>query len=128
MTSELKDKIAKLKELAGNATQGEWTANKRYIKSQYAHILALTQGNCDAVMNRMECIDAYDNAEFIASANPATILELIAEIEALEKEADWLANEHISNITCGDPHLEMERYERVDALRELAREAVREGK
>ena len=37
-------------------------------------------------------IQAEKNAEYIAAANPATILELIAELRQAKAERDWLAN------------------------------------
>lgn len=42
-----------------------------------------------------QCVVGYaeknDDAEYIAAANPQVVLALIAKIESLEKEADWLA-------------------------------------
>lgn len=78
-----KEKLARLKELAEYATPGPW-------KLQYAGLCARWLVN----MEGDHVIDGMVNPReggFIAAANPATILDLIAEIERLEKEAAWLA-------------------------------------
>lgn len=123
MTPELKDKIAKLKELAGKIPQVEWynlaVGNKEYAvfaKTKPEAIVTVTY--TDEYGTKIGL--GKNTAEFIAVVNPVTILELIAEIEVLEKEADWLA----------EAANEIGEHDEADIAwwREKARKAVREGK
>lgn len=122
MNQDLKDKITRLKELIAGIRIGDWIVsnfNPNLVitgdGSFYAGIQSESNNTFSAVNKR--------TAEYIASANPATILELIAEIEALEKEVDWLAAQracqHIKDgCQCGIDK---------EYRREEARKAVREG-
>lgn len=81
-----KSELTRLKELAENATPGEWVADRYMVLSPKRHNLARTYTHSDGNIDRLEPMDKHDNAAFIAAANPATILAMIAEIERLEKK------------------------------------------
>ena len=48
--------------------------------------------------------NSEDNAEYIAAANPAVILELITELKQARKERDWLANTISFDGQCNNPN------------------------
>lgn len=70
------ERLAELRNLAENATQGEWY---RHNGPHYAEIR--TDGS-----DRSICHVAYcEDASYIAAASPATVLQLLDEIERLNK-------------------------------------------
>lgn len=83
---------SKLKELAQKATPGEWLHTDRTV---YALQHAGWRKGVEQFENRFYCgiqhgrgtpeIELEANAAYIAAANPAAILELLAELETLEK-------------------------------------------
>lgn len=79
--------IAELKKLAQKATPGPWVANTdgdgSLCEAKYP------DGERHIIIEPAE----WDNAAYIAAVNPQAILELIAENEQLNKEADWLARQ-----------------------------------
>lgn len=85
---------SELKKLAEAATQGEWVRDKRkfggviyggpvqhWVNGSGQSQLAMTTG-----ADWMQGGETEANADFIAAANPAAILALIAENEALREE------------------------------------------
>lgn len=80
---------SKLKRLAEAATKGKWcTDGARQVMSAESDQL-----NSGFVIVDCQGPDNLKNAAFIAAANPAVVLGLIAENEALRKEAEryqWL--------------------------------------
>lgn len=94
MNKDFWERIDKLEELAKKATQGKWSGyygdkNEDYIdgaiNNEYVHIAMVNKPNCE------------NNTLFISSANPAMIMEMIAEMRMLKKEAEWLA-EHMQAV------------------------------
>lgn len=91
-------KLAELKQLAQAATAGPWEYNDAFVlvrlpEEKELQGLAKPRQGCNIVnVNRAFGADACKaNAAFIVAANPFAVLSLIARIEQLEKEADWLA-------------------------------------
>ena len=90
--------LDKLEELAKAAGADEWTPTLGTRIDQAA--IWLPDGDCIAhcfgnIGHHPEPIYADDVAEYIAAANPASILALIAEVRALRKDREryqWLAN------------------------------------
>lgn len=83
--------IEALKQAAQAATPGPWhqatdhqgTPDSRVINSEY-EMLAELDGYCDDYRTEIA------NAAFIAAANPAVALELVARLERAERDAkDW---------------------------------------
>ncbi|HEY5800337.1 MAG TPA: hypothetical protein VIT92_08950 [Burkholderiaceae bacterium] len=75
--------LAKLKELAMAATPGEWHWGKDTLENSFADYL-WSDGGRTAVINRCHAPDEPE-AAYIAAANPATMLSLIASIEGREQ-------------------------------------------
>lgn len=72
--------MVKLGELAKAATPGPWQFEKRTATA----LLYAGLGNHRAnVFNNDELGADFEDAKFIAAANPATVLDLLAEIERL---------------------------------------------
>ena len=83
--------IQKLRELAGKATQGPWKVGTPPPNGEQ------TIGTMQGLMLFVATTGYYStpiaNAKFVAAANPATILSLLARLEAAEKNAarfEWL--------------------------------------
>ena len=72
---------AKLKAAALAATPGEW----RYQKTTPVTDAEISAENHTRVVNLLAGDVTPANSEFIAAANPAAVLELIAALEAAEK-------------------------------------------
>lgn len=76
---------SELKRLAENATPGEWSHeqdNLYFYEDGYTrHMMELSEGS------DIGYVEQKHNSDFIAAANPEVILELIAEIESLKKDA-----------------------------------------
>lgn len=86
ITDEL---LAELEQLAGNATPGPWAA--------YGLVIRDIDGSEDQIAQVMDWKDdeSKSNAEYIARANPATILALIQHVRELKRDAAryrWLRN------------------------------------
>lgn len=71
-------KLDELERLAKAATPGEWS-------NTFAHIIGGPNRRLIADLFGDEQID-HDNADYIAAANPAAILDLIAEVRAFRNE------------------------------------------
>ena len=83
----------KLKELAERATPGPWNCNRHWAIVG-GPVLEFTNGAAQQQI-AMACGQIWmhdeelrNNAEWIAAANPAAVLELIAEVERLRKDAE----------------------------------------
>lgn len=76
---------SELKRLAENATPGEWSHeqdNLYFYEDGYTrHMMELSEGS------DIGYVEQKHNSDFIATANPKVILELIAEVESLKKDA-----------------------------------------
>lgn len=82
------DKYAELRRLAESATPGPWESVKRseYDGSYYFLIQTQEERNGWEIAEiRMDV--PHDNAAFIAAANPSTILALLDELEAAQRDA-----------------------------------------
>jgi hypothetical protein len=66
--------LSDLRQKAGAATPGEWLIGYGGMDGDYAVIISRFCGN-------EICVESY--AEFIAAANPAVVLALVAEVERL---------------------------------------------
>ena len=79
--------LTKLKELAKNATPGPW-----HEQHEIAYGVDIEDSNGDwlAQSNKV-CVGANQatkNAQYIAAANPETILKLIESVEEMERALD----------------------------------------
>lgn len=88
--------IAKLKEAAEKATPGPWGASKTAFHKlpDAKNYVAISGGGLSICkMTGSEGMQAADvpDAQFIALANPSTILSLIARMEALEEALTRIA-------------------------------------
>jgi|GEM_PF-3564903 len=77
------ENLNELVELAKNATQGEWTTDIRG-----SVIAADDQANNGFVICAASGCDKSNNVEFIAAANPKTILAIAKAYRALEQRAE----------------------------------------
>ena len=82
--------LAELERLAESATNGEWTCAKR-ADGRFWHIASGNQaiGSTHAASNKANPRYAAmfeANARFIAAANPAVVLSMIAELRALRDQ------------------------------------------
>ena len=83
--------LNELDKLAKAATSGRWSIDER---------------NCEIVVSRPDMKDIAEamsmhnggcDAAFIAAANPATIISLIAELRQARKERDWVIRRAVFN-------------------------------
>jgi hypothetical protein len=110
--------LTELKRLAEAATAGPWATRPgdgaldgRSKFETKQHVLVYAEDDCDthpiadASCNHTCRMpeEQEDNAAFIAAANPATVLDLIAQIEHLtaEREKDRAALERIATVDMG---------------------------
>lgn len=70
-----------LREAAEKAAPGKW----RYLKTTPFMDAEISSENHTRVVNLLASDVTADNSEFIAAANPATVLALLDELEAAEK-------------------------------------------
>lgn len=81
----------KLRELAQKATPGPWWHD--YCNPADGHALAWLGNWFVEIKQRVPYNSPQEDAEFIATANPAAILELLDRLEAAERDAkrfEWL--------------------------------------
>ncbi|WP_110877002.1 ead/Ea22-like family protein [Franconibacter helveticus] len=88
--------IAKLKAAAEKATPGPWRLTVTRFNGITRGPFSLTKE--DALANAAEKVDA----EFIAAANPAAVLELIAALEAAEKHIAELEAAPVAPVAEGE--------------------------
>lgn len=84
-----------LREVAQNATQGEWVAFISYEKYGTYAVHTPKDDCCEDIINWPGFDgreNASANARYIAAANPATMLALLDENEALAAENERLKN------------------------------------
>lgn len=104
MDKDFWDKVNRLEELAGKATQGEWN----YCGCE---IWANETVNSHNVVGKTE---RFEDAKYIAAANTAMIQEMIAELKSLDdknynlKSKLRLANENTYNMEQDYNRLEKE--------------------
>lgn len=76
---------SELKRLAENATPGEWSHeqdNLYFYEDGYTrHMMELREGS------DIGYVEQKHNSDFIATANPKVILEILEELESLKKDA-----------------------------------------
>lgn len=87
MANNLKERIQKLRELAEKATPGPWQHSDPWRRKKGQKHIVDANGemvSCHGFAATRKEVDG----DFIAAANPATVLALIAEIERLEREND----------------------------------------
>lgn len=114
-----KDKLNELKELAEKATPGPWIYDEEDGTIEPLETVGLRSIIAEPTYS--------NDAAFIAAANPQTVLELIAEIERREKEADWLAARIIhlcDDLDCYCTVSNCDGSASISGIREAAREAV----
>ena len=85
---------SKLKELAEAATPGPWY--------QHGGIMQVLSHDCETVCETFEDDGECPDAQFIAAANPAAVLALIAENEQLAKTADCWDRLNVQNKALSD--------------------------
>ena len=90
------NKMRDLKVLAEAATPGQWVPDGEYVNEHgnvlYGYVAHENSGRiAEAFANCLVSTDEQcrANAAFIAAANPATILALLAKIERLAKFEGW---------------------------------------
>ena len=94
MDEDFWKKVDALNKLADMATQGEWsTESGRAVVSAKGNRIAIAQFSSQNRIDKMEPIDPYYNAAFMAAANPAFIKEMITRLLSLESEANWFAEQ-----------------------------------
>ena len=76
--------ISALGAAARAATPGPWKAVGQCVADSDRYVLA----NCNTNFSKGQVVS---NAAYIAAANPAVVLELIAELRQTKAERDWLA-------------------------------------
>ncbi len=76
--------LENLKALALAATPGPWIADQFFVGTTY--------GRHDIVSGASEIL-MDENAAYIAAANPATLLDIIARLVRVEAERDALTSE-----------------------------------
>ncbi|HGN1040062.1 TPA: ead/Ea22-like family protein [Pseudomonas aeruginosa] len=87
----------KLKELAERATPGPWSCNRHWAivggpTLEFTNGAAQQQIAMACWQSWMHEEELRNNAEFIAAANPKTVLGLIDEVERLEEELSQCAS------------------------------------
>ncbi|WP_426100125.1 ead/Ea22-like family protein [Pseudomonas sp. PSPC3-3] len=82
-----------LKRMAEAAPEGPWY--------QHGGIKQVVNHDCETVCETFEEHGDCPTARFIAAANPATVLALIAENEALRKERDNLREDRDGLLEAG---------------------------
>lgn len=85
-------KLEELKRLAMAATPGNWHWDGSYLRGEKSEFILEPEASRHGDAS-IEGSDA--NKAYIASSNPATMLELIAEIERLKERVDDLSNMNI---------------------------------
>ena len=82
--------LSELERLAKEATPGPWPQGKE-DKEFVLYNGTFICGCNSAIMRNGDVIDGKTNARYIAAANPAAILELIAELRQARKDAcEWI--------------------------------------
>lgn len=89
--------LSALEAAASAATPGPWECDAlstvRSMDENYRGI-----GIVYCAIDSTGRVPSLNNAAYIAAANPAAILELIAELRQVRKELEWLVkNTHINN-------------------------------
>ena len=91
--------LSALESLARAATPGPWDCDAlstvRSMNNDYRGV-----GIVYCAIDSTGRVPTINNAAYIAAANPATVLELIAELRQVKAERDWLANNLENIISC----------------------------
>ncbi|MBG0639711.1 ead/Ea22-like family protein [Enterobacter asburiae] len=113
-----------LREAAEKATPGKW----RYLKTTPFMDAEISAENHTRVVNLLAGDVTLDNSEFIAAANPATVLALLDELEAKDKQiGDLKATAAHSNAGWKEAHEQEARAEAAEKrIAELEAREVRE--
>lgn len=110
--------IQELRELAQKATQGNWESSNdgfvsmRRMRNDVRYVVGIAQ-----------CDHRAEDADFIAAANPAAILELLDRLEAAETEQHRLS-ECLRLANSNAEYFERQWYLRGDALEAAERDAA----
>lgn len=115
----------KLKELAERATPGPWVSTESAESDHERWVMtADQQWSICATHSGAEGADCeQDNAEFIAAANPAAVLALIAEVERLRTRLEISDKHPYDGIYCRDETIKGldEKCDRLKAENEVLR-------
>jgi hypothetical protein len=76
----------KLRELAQNATPGEWDANR--------HLVFTGAGVPEWIIANVRSGNAKNDADYIAAANPATVLALLDDTHSALRSSDVRTNRY----------------------------------
>lgn len=116
---------SELKRLAEAATPGPWAYDGSYVCP------ARTEDGTTYVELWRSIADCHqpENTKFIAAANPAAVLALIAEVEALRKDAErWRFFNAVANDLQAFPHSwGLMTKEKMDFMCDEAMDADRKG-
>ena len=82
-----------LKRLADAATGGPWKVGKYLGQNHDAWCVHYDAGDKGRGIDVIQSMCGISNAKYIAAANPAAVLELIAEVEALRANATGLEHQ-----------------------------------
>ena len=88
-----------LKRLADVATPGPWMVEVSHYPESGDMVVTTDPNGWELLEMREDCPDHEANASFIAAANPQAILALIAENEALRKDAEryrWIRDNAVN--------------------------------
>lgn len=97
ITSKKLAELKRLAETAAGCAKDDWIAypEENFGKIGHGNCIVMDQGD-SSCGNVCETDRGIEVASYIVAARPQVMLAIIARIERLEKEADWLA-EQLSN-------------------------------
>jgi hypothetical protein len=123
--------LAKLKEIAKAATPGPWVERPNYgdPEGTLAIIKIDPDGGIYWIVSRMAAFKDIQNATFIATFNPTTVLSLIERLELAEgalKNIQEKATVAAYSKQASAAHVHIEYVWGLEAAAKIAREAIKE--
>jgi hypothetical protein len=124
--------LEQLEALAKAATQGDWEARiTDPSNDEHGEFWLVSKGDLNLVLGvtlfESTDINSRENSEYIAAANPAAILSLIAEVRALRKDKERLDSGRIMLRGWDDFVGDHKIDSRGNNLRQMIDEAVAKG-
>ena len=89
--------LDELEAKAKAATPGPWHIKRGYClyDERDMHVVSAWENYCNSLRLTIDSDEAMANAMFLQAANPAEILDLIAELRQARAERDWLAHNFV---------------------------------